>query len=222
MNMIVIGCGRVGAELANRLYQRGHTVVVVDQSEAAFHNLPMEFRGRTVVGEALSQDALRRAEIGEADALAAVTGNDTINAVVAHLARSFYSVPSVVVRNFDSRWRPMHEVFNLQVVSSSSWAAQRIEELLYYQEAHSVFSAGNGEVELYEFVIQDEWAGFSLGDLLPDKGCVLAALTRGGRAMLPIQDEILQKGDLILVSANLEGSEALRSRLQFEPQGDSA
>lgn len=217
MNMIVIGCGRVGAELAYRLYQRGHTVVVVDQSEAAFHNLPMDFRGRTVVGEALSQDALRRAGIEQADALAVVTSNDTINAVVAHLARSFYFVPSVVVRNFDSRWRPMHEVFKLQVVSSSSWAAQRIEELLYYQETHSVFSAGNGEVELYEFVIQDEWAGFSVTDLLPNKECVLAALTRGGRAMLPAHDEVLKKNDLILVSASLEGSEALRSRLRIGP-----
>jgi trk system potassium uptake protein TrkA len=218
MNMIVIGCGRVGAELAYRLYQRGHTVVMVDQSEAAFHNLPVDFRGRTVVGEALSQDALRRAGIEQADALAVVTSNDTINAVVAHLARSYYSVPSVVVRNFDSRWRSMHEIFKLQVVSSSSWAAQRIEELLYYQETHSVFSAGNGEVELYEFVIQDEWAGFTLADLVPDKECVLAALTRGGRAMLPAPDEILKKNDLILVSASLKGSETLRNRLRIGPK----
>jgi trk system potassium uptake protein TrkA len=218
MNMIVIGCGRVGAELAYRLYQRGHTVVMVDQSEAAFHNLPVDFRGRTVVGEALSQDALRRAGIEQADALAAVTSSDTINAAVAHLARSYYSVPSVVVRNFDSRWRSMHEIFKLQVVSSSSWAAQRIEELLYYQETHSVFSAGNGEVELYEFVIQDEWAGFTLADLVPDKECVLAALTRGGRAMLPAPDEILKKNDLILVSASLKGSETLRNRLRIGPK----
>jgi trk system potassium uptake protein TrkA len=222
MNMIVIGCGRVGAELAYRLYQRGHTVVVLDQSETAFHNLPVDFRGRTVVGEALSQDALRRAGVEQADALAAVTSNDTINAIVAHLARTLYSVPSVVVRNFDSRWRPMYEVFKLQVVSSSSWAAQRIEELLYYQEAHTVFSAGNGEVELYEFVIQDEWAGFSLSNLLPEKECVLAALTRGGRALLPSEEEILQKGDVILVSATLEGSENLRSRLRNGPQESSS
>jgi trk system potassium uptake protein TrkA len=191
---------------------------MVDQSEAAFHNLPVDFRGRTVVGEALSQDALRRAGIEQADALAVVTSNDTINAVVAHLARSYYSVPSVVVRNFDSRWRSMHEIFKLQVVSSSSWAAQRIEELLYYQETHSVFSAGNGEVELYEFVIQDEWAGFTLADLVPDKECVLAALTRGGRAMLPAPDEILKKNDLILVSASLKGSETLRNRLRIGPK----
>ncbi len=152
MKMIVVGCGRVGAELADRLSQRGHQVVVIDQSEDAFHNLPADFKGRVVEGQALSQDVLRRAGITHADGLAAVTSSDSINAVVAHIAREEYNVPSVVVRNFNSRWRTMHEVFGLQVVSSTSWGAQRIEELLYQPEIRTVFSAGNGEVELYEFL----------------------------------------------------------------------
>lgn len=219
MNMIVIGCGRVGAELAHRLYQSGHTVVVIDQSEAAFQNLPEGFRGRTVVGEAMSQDALHRAGIEDADGLAAVTSSDPVNAVVAHLARTVYDIPNVVVRNFDSRWRDIHETFGLQVVSSSSWAALRIEELLYYQETHTVFSAGNGEVELSEFTVRDEWAGHSLAELLPDQECVLAALTRGGRAMLPDCVTTLQEGDVILVSATLKGSQALRRQLQSGPAG---
>jgi len=217
MKMIVIGCGRVGAELAQRLYQDEHTVVVVDQSEAAFHNLPEGFRGRTVVGEAMNQDALHRAGMDDADGVAVVTSSDSINAVVAHLARTVYNVPSIVVRNFDSRWRSIHEAFGLQVVSSSSWAAQRIEELLYYQESHTVFSAGNGEVELYEFTIRDEWAGCSLADLLPSEECVPAALTRGGRAILPDSAMVLQHGDMLLVSATLEGSRALHNRLQIGP-----
>ncbi|MBN1147524.1 MAG: NAD-binding protein [Anaerolineales bacterium] len=214
MKMIVIGCGRVGAELAHRLYQNEHTVVVVDRSETAFQNLPAGFRGRTVVGEAMSQDTLHRAGIEEADGVAVVTSSDSINAVVAHLARTAWAVPSVVVRNFDSRWRSIHEAFGLQVISSSSWAAQRIEELLYHQEAHTVFSAGNGEVELYEFTIRDEWAGRPLAELLPGEECVLAALTRYGRAMLPDCTIVLQKGDVLLVSATLESSQALRRRLQ--------
>ena len=183
-------------------------------SESAFQNLPAGFRGRTVVGEAMSQDALHRAGIEEADRVAVVTSSDSINAVVAHIARTVYAVPSVVVRNFDSRWRSIHETFGLQVVSSSSWAAQRIEELLYYQETHSVFSAGNGEVELYEFTIRDEWAGHSLAELLPEEECVIAALTRGGRALLPDHTIVLQEGDALLISATLEGSQALHRRLQ--------
>jgi trk system potassium uptake protein TrkA len=221
MNLIVVGCGRVGAELAERLSQRGNQVVVIDQSEDAFHNLPADFKGRMVEGQALSKDVLRRAGISQADGLAAVTSSDSINAVVAHIAREEYNVPSVVVRNFNSRWRSMHEAFGLQVVSSSSWGAQRIEELLYQQETRTVFSAGNGEVELYEFLARPELEGRPLSDLIPASGCVVAALSRAGRAVIPEPGLLLKEGDAIVVSATLDGSEALRQRLKVFYQGGS-
>lgn len=214
MKLIVVGCGRVGAELAERLSQRDNQVVIIDQSEEAFRNLPANFKGRTVEGQALSKDVLRRAGISQADGLAAVTSSDTINAVVAHIAREEFDVPSVVARNFNSRWRSMHEAFGLQVVSSSSWGAQRIEELLYQQETRTVFSAGNGEVELYEFMARPELEGRRLSDLIPESGCLVAALSRAGRAMIPEPDMLLKEGDAIVVSATLDGSQALRQRLQ--------
>lgn len=221
MKLIVVGCGRVGAELAERLSQRGNQVVIIDQSEEAFRNLPADFKGRTVEGQALSKDVLRRAGISQADGLAAVTSSDTINAVVAHIAREEFNVPSVVARNFNSRWRSMHEAFGLQVVSSSSWGAQRIEELLYQQETRTVFSAGNGEVELYEFMARPELEGRRLSDLIPESGCVVAALSRAGRALIPQPDMLLKEGDAIVVSATLDGSQALRQRLQAFYQAGS-
>ena len=214
MKMIVVGCGRVGAELADRLSQRGNQVVVIDQSEDAFHNLPADFKGRVVEGQALSQDVLRRAGITHADGLAAVTSSDSINAVVAHIAHEEYNVPSVVVRNFNTRWRTMHEAFGLQVVSSTSWGAQRIEELLYQTEIRTVFSAGNGEVELYEFLAGPELEGRSLGSLLPQSGCVLAALSHAGRAVIPDPDLLISEGDAILVSATVDGIQALQQRIR--------
>ena len=219
MKFIVVGCGRVGAELAHRVSQRGHQVVVIDQSEVSFQNLPADFKGRFVEGQATSKDVLRRAGINDADGLAAVTSSDTINAVVAHIAREEYGVQSVVVRNFNSRWRSMHEAFGLQVVSSSSWGAQRIEEFLYQQETRTVFSAGNGEVELYEFLINPELEGRPLSDLIPAEGCVVAALSRAGRAVIPSPDTRLLEGDAVLVSATLDGSEALRQRIRSINQG---
>ena len=214
MHMIVVGCGRVGAELAARLNQSGRSVVVIDKNGAAFNNLPVDFRGRTVEGEALSLEVLRRAGIESAEGLAAVTSSDALNATVGHLARTEFNIPVVVVRNYDSRWRPVHEVFDLQVVSASSWGAQRIEELLYQQNTRTVFSSGNGEVELYEFAVPEHWAGRSCCDLLPGNGCILVSVTRAGRAVLPECDIVLEKGDLMLVGATLEGSTALRQQIQ--------
>ena len=218
LKVIVIGCGRVGAELAYRLAQRGNKVTIVDLKAEAFHNLPVDFRGRIVEGEALNKEVLERAGITEADGVAVVTSNDPLNAAVAHIAREYYDVHTVVVRNFDSRWRSMHEVFGLQVVSSSSWGAQRIEELLYQQETRTIFSAGNGDVEIYEFTIRDNWRGHALEELLPERDCVLVALTRAGRALLPESHFVMQEGDVVTVSATLDGSELLRSRLASGPE----
>jgi trk system potassium uptake protein TrkA len=219
MKVIVVGCGRVGSQLAYRLFQKGHQVTVIDQVAMAFDNLPPDFRGRTVEGEVLSQGVLRRAGIEQADGLAAVTNSDSLNAVVAYLARTTYDIPNVVVRNYDPRWQPLQEAFGLQVISSASWGAQRLEELLYGADIHSVFSAGNGEVEIYEFVVSETWQGRTLQELLSEIECMPAALTRSGRAMLPAYDTLLEACDVIHVSATLEGIEALRHRLYAQKEG---
>lgn len=215
MDIIVVGCGRIGSDLAYRLYQKGHKVAVVDHRVSAFNNLHPNFRGRTVEGEVLNHGTLHRAGIEQADGLAAVTNTDSLNAVVAHIARTEYKLPNVVVRNFDAKWRALLEAFDLQVVSSASWGAQRLEELLYHQELRTVFSAGNGEVELYEFTVPAAWDGRTLKDLLPDNECALAALTRAGRAVLPDRAMPIQAGDVILVSATLNGIQSLRSKLNL-------
>ena len=213
MNYIVIGCGRVGSELACRLYQNGHRVTVIDMTDESFTNLPHDFRGRTLEGEPLNQDLLRRAGIEQADGIALVTSSDSVNAVVAHVAREVFGITNIVVRNYEPQWRSMYEIFNLQVVSSSSWGAQRLEELLYHVKMRSVFSAGNGEVEIYEFSVPPGWVGKPLGWLLPVEGCIPVGLTRAGNAILPDQDVRLVEGDIILVSATLKGIDELRSRV---------
>jgi len=217
MNIIVIGCGRLGAELAYRLFKQGHRITVIDYNEAAFHNLPHDFRGRTIVGEALNQNVLLRAGIEHADGLAAVTNADTVNAVVAHAVRLAYGVKNIVVRNFDPLWRPLFEAYNLQVVSSTSWGAQRLEEMLYHAELHTVFSAGNGEVEIYEVSIPETLNGQPASNLLATGSeCRLAGLTRAGKAMLPDPDTTLETGDVLLVSATITGIQALREQLKLQ------
>lgn len=213
MKVIVVGCGRVGSELAYRLFEKGHKVSVIDTELGAFENLDSRFRGRTIEGEALNQDVLNRAGIDQADGIAVVTSSDTLNAVVAQIARSVYQVPNVVVRNYDPNWRKLHEVFGLQVVSTSSWGAGRIEELLYHQELRTVFSAGNGEVEVYEFSVPQTWHGHKLGELINSEECTPVAITRSGKAVLPDCDSIVETGDAVLVSATFNGIRKLREML---------
>jgi trk/ktr system potassium uptake protein len=222
MNFIVVGCGRVGAELAYRMFKSGHQVVVVDSNKEAFNRLHPDFRGRTLEGEGLAESVLERAGIKEAHGLAAVTNSDTLNAVVAHTARAFYNVPVVVARNYDPSLRMVIEAFGLQTVSSTYWGAQRVEELLTHPTEKMVYSPGNGEVEVYEVVISREWDGRLLNELLDSlEQCYPVAITRAGRSSLPDAAMKLQAGDVLNVSSTFEGIGILTSRLA-SPKGQEA
>ena len=219
MNFIVVGCGRVGAELSYHLFSRGHQVVVVDINKEAFNRLHPDFRGRTLEGECLAEGVLERAGIQEADGLAAVTNSDTLNAVVTHAARTLYNVPNVVARNYDPNVRSVIEAFGLQTVGSTYWGAQRVEELLMSPSQRTVYSAGNGEVEVYEVQIPEEWNGRTIGELLGTLDqCYPVALSRAGRSSLPEAEMKLQTGDMLDVSSTFEGIGALTERLSKQAE----
>ncbi len=217
MKFIVIGCGRVGSQLSYNLFKNGYQVVVVDSNKNSFNRLHSDFHGRTVEGYELSADTLTRAGVSTADGVAVVTNSDTINAVIGHAIRSHYpQVKQVLVRNYDPAMREMLETFGLQVISSTAWGEERLQELLINASFRAVFSAGNGEVELYEMSIPENWNEQTVSALLA--GCtntiVVAALTRAGRAELTTPETILKSGDILTVSATLEGMTALQVRLQ--------
>ncbi|GAB4495156.1 MAG: NAD-binding protein [Anaerolineales bacterium] len=213
LKMIVVGCGRLGANLAYRLYKQKYQVVVIDNNAAAFDNLPNDFQGRTIEGDALNYGLLEQADITESHGLAAVTNADTVNAIVGKIARDIYRVSYIVVRNYETHYREMQETFGVQIVSSTAWGAQRIEEMMFHGEMFTISSAGNGEVEIYEISIPIGGNGKPLSALMPEEQCIPVALTRSGRAFIPTRDTILQTNDLVQISATFEGSKILRQRL---------
>lgn len=201
----------MGAELAYRLYQNAYNVTVIDQSDEAFHNLRPDFHGRMLQGDVLSADMASRANLEQTHALAAMTSSDALNAVVGHVARTVFHIPNVVVRNYEPRFRVLPEAFGLQHVSSSSWGAQRVEELLAPGALRTVFSAGNGEIEIYELLVDERWHGKRLQELAPVSGdCSPVALTRAGRAAMVTPDFQLQAGDILHLSATQTGIESVR------------
>ena len=98
MRVVIVGCGRVGSLTAQKLSDAGHDVTVVDWDERAFHRLPPNFSGRTVRGNAIEQDTLRKADVKQADVFLAATGGDNRNIMTSQIAKRMFEVPKVIAR----------------------------------------------------------------------------------------------------------------------------
>jgi trk system potassium uptake protein TrkA len=101
VNIVILGCGRVGATLATQLDEAGHTVSVIDSRSDAFQRLSSKFRGDKIIGNGVDEDILRRAGIENADAFAAVTNGDNRNIMASQIAKEIFNVKKVVCRIYD-------------------------------------------------------------------------------------------------------------------------
>ena len=120
MNIIVVGCGRVGSHLATLLSEDGHNVSVIDRNADSFKNLGRDFNGRIVRGIGFDESALLDAGIDEADVIAAVTSNDNANLMIAEVARRIYEVPHVISRLYEARREKTYAQLGIDFACGSS------------------------------------------------------------------------------------------------------
>lgn len=126
MNILIIGCGRVGSRLANALSQMGHDISVLDRDEAAFEALDENFDGITHIGVPIDQDVLRKAGIEGCDAVVCVTKEDTVNLMVSQLAQEIFKVPTVISRVYDPVREEVFTEFGLDTVCPTNLTVDSI------------------------------------------------------------------------------------------------
>lgn len=124
MRIVIMGCGRVGAQLAVMLERRGHEVTVLDINPNAFERLPRDFKGRKLVGNGIDQDVLRRAGIERADAFVACTQGDNRNVMAAQVAKHIFNVPRVVSRIYDPIREEIYRMLGLRTISPTKVGAE--------------------------------------------------------------------------------------------------
>ena len=98
MNVVILGCGRVGAFLAGLLDADGDPVCIIDLEQSAFRRLPAGFRGTTILGNGTDLDVLRQAGIEKADAFLSLTQGDNRNLMAAQVAKEIFRVPQVLAK----------------------------------------------------------------------------------------------------------------------------
>jgi trk system potassium uptake protein TrkA len=123
---IVVGCGRVGSQVARNLSGAGWDVVAVDDSEEALNRLGTDWAGGFVVGHGMDGGVLRQAGIEDADALVAATNGDNTNLVIAQVAKRRYGIERTVVRVLDPARAELYASLGLNTVCPTQTA---IDEL---------------------------------------------------------------------------------------------
>ena len=130
MKVVIMGCGRVGAQLAALLDADGHQVTVMDNDSYSFRRLPSTFGGTALFGQGLNQEALKKAGIEEADVFVALTQGDNRNVMSCQIAKHIFNVPRVMCRIYDSLREEMYSTLGLETISPTKVFAQLLKEKL--------------------------------------------------------------------------------------------
>ncbi len=130
MNVVILGCGRVGAVLANRLVREGHQVAVIDRDPEAFKRLPKDTSAKLVLGTGIDEDVLRRAALDQADAFVAATNSDNTNIMAVQVAKEIFHVPKVIARIYDPLNEEVFRSLGLETISPTMLGVERIQAVL--------------------------------------------------------------------------------------------
>ncbi|PIS30867.1 TrkA family potassium uptake protein [Candidatus Saganbacteria bacterium CG08_land_8_20_14_0_20_45_16] len=158
MHIIIIGCGRVGSQLAQILSHEGHNVVIIDKNQKSFKRLGSEFNGISITGIGFDPDILKRAGIERADAVAAVTNGDNSNIMVSEIAKKIYNVPQVITRIYDPLRADIYRKFGLNTISTTTLVARIFRSAILKESSKLKFSIGQ-DLGLLEYKVRE-----------PDKG----------------------------------------------------
>jgi trk system potassium uptake protein TrkA len=128
MNVLVVGCGRVGSSVALELNRRGWDVTAIDEKEDALQRLGENWSGGFVVGHGMDLNILRAAGIEEADAVVVATNGDNTNLVIGQVAQKRFNIETTVVRVLDPARAALYKGLGLWTVSPTSTAIEILTE----------------------------------------------------------------------------------------------
>jgi len=196
-----MGCGRVGASLADSLARIGHDVAIIDRDGTAFNRLSPEFTGERVLGMGFDRDVLLRSGIDEAGAFAAVSSGDNSNIIAARVARETFGVERVVARIYDAKRAAVYERLGIPTVATVPWTTDRLLNVLTRETETTKWRDPSGNVGLTEVALHEGWVGHRVTDLEATTSARVAFLIRFGGGLLPEPKTMIQDGDQVYIAA---------------------
>lgn len=211
MYVIIVGCGRVGSELATLLQSEGHNVVVIDRNQKSFQRLGATFNGLTITGNGYDTELLKEAGIEKADAFCAVTNGDNTNIMSAQVAKKIFKVPKVIARVYDPKRADIYKRLGLDIISGTVLFAAMIRDKVI-ESRFSSYLIETGELGVIEIDVDKSLAGKKVQDInIPDEFLVTTVIKKKS-VIIPRQDTVVDTGDIVMAVVKTASLDKIRER----------
>lgn len=202
MNIIVVGCGKVGSRLASSLDHEGHDVSIVDKYEESFELLSDDFAGFKTCGIPIDQDVLRRAGIDRCDALAAVSLDDNVNIMVSQLAKEIFHVPTVLARIYDPKRENVFSHFGLYTVCPTNLTVAAIRSALTEKDKPQNINVGSHTITFTTQLLPKALVGDLASDIELDENQSLYGVIHADLSITMYQGQKIRfvSGDKVIIS----------------------
>ena len=216
-NVIVVGCGRVGSQLANMLSDNGSNVCVIDRNVDAFANLGRNFNGSTIQGVGFDEETLEKAGIEDCTGRAAVTQLDNTNLMCCEVASRLFDVPHVIARLYNPDHERAYMQLGIDYVCGTSLVAEDVFSKVV--SGHGAHLDTFGEFEVLRFSLNLSWMEKStirVSELERDHDIRIVAFERGdgSASSIPTRESILYNGDSVLACVRHELIESFSKYIQ--------
>ncbi len=198
MYIVIVGCGRVGAELARLLSLEGHDVVILDKNDSAFERLGDTFNGLTVKGSGVSTRTLQEAGIEKTDIFCALTNSDNINIMASQVAKGIFKVPRVIARVYDPRKATIYKTLGLDILSETALFSSMIRDKITDKMLSSYLIETN-ELGILEFPVPLHLLDKTVSEFDIPGDCIITAVRRHGKSpLIPEPKTRLFKDDILI------------------------
>jgi trk system potassium uptake protein TrkA len=207
MNIIVVGCGRVGSQLAMLFSERQDDVAVVDVNADAFASLGRNFEGRTIVGVGFDEDVLIEAGVEECDVLVAATDIDNTNLMISEVGRRLFGVPHVLARLYNPDRESAYMQLGLDYACGTTLVAEEMYSKVVAGHGSHVDTFGDFEVLRFSLNLEGEGAeSIRVSELERDHEIRIVAFERKdtGQSSIPTHESVLHAGDLVIACVRVD------------------
>lgn len=210
MYVVIVGCGRVGAELARLLSQEGHDVVVIDQKGSSFARLGEAFNGVTIRGSGVAPKTLQEAGIAKAQIFCSLTNSDNINIMASQVAKGIFKVPRVIVRVYDPSKATIYKALGFDILSETTLFASMIRDKIT-DPLFSGYLIETRELGVLEFPVPEHLLGKRVEEINIPQECIITAIRRHrGLPVIPDNKMIVGHGDVLLAVVKIGSVEKVK------------